>query len=260
MAFNASRQWQVWQKERRAKRLRIYGNQRRSQQRQWAVWALAGIASLWWLPIAAMLFAAACAPIPAHAASQATPSISSIPRVAIPHLAQPHRATLLRESRRVWGIAAPSASFAAQIHQESGWRTDASSPVGAVGLTQFMPATAAWMGSIQPDLAGAAPLNPTWAIRALVVYNHWLYKRLPAANACEQLAFALSAYNGGLGWALKRRARSPEPALCLGKTCNINPGITPANQAENQSYPQRILRRLEPVYAASGRWGQGACT
>jgi soluble lytic murein transglycosylase-like protein len=132
--------------------------------------------------------------------------------------------------------------------------------VGAVGLTQFMPATAAWMGTLQPDLAGPAPLNPTWAIRALVVYNHWLHQRLPAANACEQLAFALSAYNGGLGWALKRRARSPEPALCLGKSCNINPGITPANQAENQAYPQRILRRLEPVYAASGRWGMGACS
>ena len=254
MAFNASRQWQVWQKERRAKRLRIYGNQRSSQQRQWASWALTGM-TLFWFFIAAMFLAAACVPTTAHAASQATPIISSIPRAA-----EPHRATLLRESRRVWGIAAPSASFAAQIHQESGWRADARSPVGAVGLTQFMPATAAWMGSIQPDLAGAAPLNPTWAIRALVVYNHWLYKRLPAANACEQLAFALSAYNGGLGWALKRRARSPEPSLCLGKSCNINPGITTANQAENQAYPQRILRRLEPVYAASGRWGMGACS
>ena len=115
-----------------------------------------------------------------------------------------------------------------------------------------MPATAQWMGSVDPILADGASLNPTWAIRALVVYDKWLWDRLPAANACEQMAFAMSAYNGGLGWALKRRARSGEPGLCIGKTCAINPGITRANQHENETYPKRILLRIEPAYEAAG--------
>lgn len=186
-------------------------------------------------------------------------SVGGTPKaVQIPQAAHQYRLTLTREARRVWGLSAPVSSFAAQIHQESGWNANARSPVGALGLTQFMPATARWMGSVDPVLSGGASLNPTWAIRALVVYDKWLWDRLPSANACEQLAFAMSSYNGGLGWALKRRARSSEPGLCLGKTCAINPGITLANQHENETYPKRILLRIEPAYEAAG-WGLGAC-
>jgi len=66
-----------------------------------------------------------------------------------------------------WGLEAPVALFAAQVHQESGWREDARSPVGALGLAQFMPGTAAWIAQLYPaDLGDAAPLDALGAARS----------------------------------------------------------------------------------------------
>ena len=61
---------------------------------------------------------------------------------AIPAQAERYRALLIREARVVWGMDAPVATFAAQIHQESMWRSDAVSRAGAQGLAQFMPKAA----------------------------------------------------------------------------------------------------------------------
>ena len=52
----------------------------------------------------------------------------------IPTQAERYRALLIREARVVWGMDAPVATFAAQIHQESMWRADAVSRAGAQGL------------------------------------------------------------------------------------------------------------------------------
>lgn len=182
--------------------------------------------------------------------------VSAANAQGIPRDAQRHQATLKREAQRVWGLEAPVATFAAQIHQESRWREDARSPVGAVGLAQFMPATSNWIGGLYASLGDRAPTNPTWAIRALVTYDKWLADRVKSVNGCEQMAFALSAYNGGLGWVYKRQKLSPEPGRCFGATCDINPGVTPASQRENAHYPEVILRRYEPLYAG---WGAGSC-
>lgn len=176
---------------------------------------------------------------------------------AIPRDAQRHQATLKREAQRVWGIAAPVATFAAQVHQESRWRENAQSAVGAVGLAQFMPATGNWIGGLYASLGDRAPTNPTWALRALVTYDRWLADRIKADGACERMAFTLSAYNGGLGWVYKRQRLSNEPGQCFDATCAINPGVMPASQRENQHYPEVILRRYEPLYTA---WGAGSCS
>jgi soluble lytic murein transglycosylase-like protein len=202
----------------------------------------------------AMLLAIAC--LLSLAAVSCTSSLAHAD--TIPRAAQLYQLTLKREAQRVWGLDAPVATFAAQIHQESRWNASARSPVGALGLTQFMPATARWIGSTDAALANPAPLNPTWAIRALVSYDHWLAARIKAADDCQRMAFALSAYNGGLGWVYKRQQRSATPGVCLGSTCEINPGITAASQAENAHYPQVILHRFEPLYVAA-RWGAGSC-
>lgn len=179
----------------------------------------------------------------------------------IPHQAAQHKLQLRREAQRVWGVDAPVATFAAQIHQESRWRHDARSPVGAQGLAQFMPSTAEWIATIHSSgdgsLAGAHSMNPTWALRALVTYDKWLWVRIKADDDCQRMAYTLSAYNGGLGWVYKRQARSKQPGKCMGATCTINPGIHPANQRENEHYPRVILQRYEPLYAT---WGKGACS
>ena len=178
---------------------------------------------------------------------------------AVPRAAQHHRLTLRREAQRVWGLDAPVATFAAQIHQESRWRTNVRSHVGAEGLAQFMPKTAEWISGFDGDLSSNQPLNPAWALRALVVYDKWLFERVRGDDECNRMAFALSAYNGGLGWVNRRKARSANPGICLDETCRINPGITAANQRENERYPELILLRHEPLYETAVGWGRGVC-
>ena len=178
---------------------------------------------------------------------------------SIPREASEHRRELVRASRAVWGLDAPVASFAAQVHQESAWRSQARSRVGAQGLTQFMPATARWIAEAYPaDLHPPAPFEPAWSLRALARYDRFLFERVAGLDECERMAFAMSAYNGGLGWVNRRKAKSDTPSICFGATCDINPGITAANQRENAEYPRRILLMLEPIYVAAG-WGRGVC-
>ena len=49
----------------------------------------------------------------------------------IPRAAERHRAELIRVSRAVWGLEAPVAVFAAQVHTESWWRNGRVSSAGA---------------------------------------------------------------------------------------------------------------------------------
>jgi len=184
--------------------------------------------------------------------------IATAAHAQVPQDALRYRLELKRQAQLVWGLDAPVATFAAQIHQESRWRADARSPVGAQGLAQFMPVTASWISGAYPALGENAPFNPTWALRALVTYDKHLHARVAARDPCERMAFVLSAYNGGLGWVYKRQRVSSTPDVCLGATCEINPGITSANQRENAAYPRRILLQHEPLYRKAN-WGAGSC-
>lgn len=180
----------------------------------------------------------------------------------VPLAAQRHRAELTRNARAVMGLDAPVPLFAAQIHQESAWRDQVRSLAGAEGLAQFMPATAAWIAQRYPALAANEPFNPSWALRALVTYDAWLFARLRAANACERWAFALSAYNGGLGWVNRDKAlatRQGRDALVwFGSVEQVNAGRSAANWRENRGYPARILMVHQPRYVAAG-WGEAVC-
>jgi soluble lytic murein transglycosylase-like protein len=240
------RRWSAWVRMRDAMHWRAYDSQRSAQLRKGARTFLAALLSF----VAGLLATLVLAGVSgqARAADQ------------VPAAANRYKLTLKREAQRVWGLQAPVATFAAQVHQESRWRADARSPVGAHGLAQFMPATARWLPATAPadaHLAQVDTANPTWSLRALVVYNQWLHTRVRGADGCERMAYTLSAYNGGLGWVYKRQSRSNAPLQCLGQTCTINPGIHPANQAENEHYPRVILLRYEPLYAT---WGPGSCS
>jgi soluble lytic murein transglycosylase-like protein len=177
----------------------------------------------------------------------------------IPREAYQYRADLIRNARFVWGLDAPVATMAGQVHQESAWRERAQSPYAA-GLAQFTPATAEWISGVyRSELAGADPFSPVWALRALVRYDRHLWERVKVYDSgCDRFLFALSDYNGGPGWRIKRQKLSPSPGS-FAVTGFINPGVRPANQHENQSYPQRIVFRHQPLYVAAG-WGLGVCT
>ena len=119
----------------------------------------------------------------------------------VPPEAHRYRLTLVREAQRAWGLDAPVAALAAQVHQESGWRPDAVSRVGARGMAQFMPATATWWCAREGiSSADCQPHNPTWALRALVGYDLHLYERAPPRmGRYDRLWLALRGYNGGEG-------------------------------------------------------------
>lgn len=172
-----------------------------------------------------------------------------------PRESLPYQRDLIRNARAVWGMMAPIATFAGQIHQESTWRADIVSHAGAEGLAQFMPATAKWIAGAYPqELGENQPRNPSWALRGLVRYDKHLWDRQAKWNTeCDRMKFTLSDYNGGSGWRMKRQQRSSDPGS-FEITGIINPGITSGNQRENQEYPQRIIHRWQPLYQP---WGPG---
>jgi len=181
----------------------------------------------------------------------------------IPQAAKSYQRTLIRTTHAFWGLDAPVATFAAQIHQESHWRADARSPVGAEGLAQFMPATSDWFAELYPSHLGERqPYNPGWAMRAMVLYDKWLHARIQAASPCEKWAMVLSAYNGGLGWVYrdKRLASSKglDSLVWFDSVERVNAGRSTANWNENRGYPRKILLRWEPLYERAA-WGNGVC-
>lgn len=177
-------------------------------------------------------------------------------RAQVPPEAQRYRAELVRAAHAQWGLQAPIAALAAQVHQESSWKPEAVSAVGARGLAQFMPATATWWCA-QEGVAPKAcqPHNPTWALRALVGYDKWLYDRTPARyGARERMWVALRGYNGGLGhW----QAEAAATGLARPTTAEVDAACGRARRhvshcRENLGYPARILNTLQARYAT---WG-----
>ncbi len=194
----------------------------------------------------------------------------------IPRAALKYRADLTRAAHAVWGLDAPIAALAAQIHQESGWNPEAVSRVGARGMAQFMPATARWWCDKNGlSAAECQPTNPVWAMRALVGYDRWLFERVRGNSEFDRLWAALRGYNGGLGhWqqeaatvrpADRNKRSSPLPLLPLGEGWDEVSRLAvdaacgkarrhPSFCAENLGYPRRILTILQPRYLS---WGRG---
>ncbi len=185
----------------------------------------------------------------------------------VPPAAYGHQHVQRQQAQAVWGLNAPMATLAAQVHQESGWNCDARSWVGAVGCTQFMPATANDMAKRYPDsLYPPNPRNPRWAFRAQAQYMLDLKNgrgARGAANDCERMAFALAAYNGGEGWVLRDRAVSDASGkprgVFFGAAQYANAGRRADFKKENADYPERILLRIEPRYIKAG-FGKGSCS
>jgi len=174
---------------------------------------------------------------------------------AEPAAAKQYQRLVTREARAQGGMDAPVAMFAGQIEQESGWNPNAKSPF-AEGLAQFTPDTARWISKAYDDLAGPAPFNPGWAVRALIRYDLGLFARYAGSGPnCDGWAFALSAYNGGAGWVARDRDRTREqggdPSRWFGNTERWSDRGKSAF-AENRGYPRSILLSRQYHYQS---WG-----
>lgn len=187
-------------------------------------------------------------------------------RVDIPPQAAMYRLWVEQAASEQWGVSAPTARLAAQLHQESLWQARAKSRVGAIGIAQFMPATAKWIAERFPDQLGQFdPWDPRQSIRGAAIYDRWLYDRVrPMAgglDACSRWAFTLRGYNGGAGWVSRERKLAdragddPDNWLAV-EAHNARAGWA---HHENTRYPRRILLVLEPAYIAAGWAGKAVC-
>ena len=188
-------------------------------------------------------------------------------RVHIPESAAMYRLWVNAAAGEVFGVDAPEARLAAQLHQESAWRSRARSPVGAQGMAQFMPATASWIAEKFPERLGQFdPWDPRQAILAAAVYDRYLLDRVQPIGAtpltkCSRWAFALRAYNGGEKYLRLERLQ----AAATGADANDWTAVaghrrrSAAAHRENTHYPRRILLVLEPAYLAAGWSGQAVC-
>ena len=165
---------------------------------------------------------------------------------------------MTKSAWRVFGPSAPLPFLAAQIHQESSWRTDAISRANAKGLAQFTPGTAEDMARLHPEeCAPANPFSPKWAFTCRDRYMYKL-KGLVSnehTNNCTDWALAARSYNGGYGWIKKDRAmakansQDPDNWQVLEF---YNAGRSTANFHENIEYPVRIYK-LQDRYSD---WGE----
>lgn len=184
------------------------------------------------------------------------PDVGEPDPMLVPLPARPYQRTMIRESRAVWGITAPTALFGAQIQTESAWRPGAHS-IYAAGLSQFIPSTADMMERKYPELGNDGPLNPQWAIRALVRYDHDIYRgrfvnAVPPASECDKWGFVLSGYNGGEGWISRDRAQCEQRAGCdpsrwYGHVERYTTRSA-SNAQQNREYMKRIELQYQPLY------------
>ena len=155
--------------------------------------------------------------VSASAAAPAPPA--SNPGFVVPAGASRWKRTIIGEWRFYFGLEADVSVPFSQIMAESRFRDDAVSHAGAMGLSQFMPATAKGFqrsGRLQELCAeaGGCPFSPAWAIRAMSMYDADEYADAAyAATEDDRLAFALTAYNGGRGWVRKERTAAHDRGL-----------------------------------------------
>lgn len=191
----------------------------------------------------------------------ATPMVAHSADVSIPDASVRYRMQLERAAGEQWGINAPVARVAAQLHQESSWNPAARSPY-AQGLAQFTPRTAAWIPQICPSIGAPDPWDPTWSIHAAICYDGWLLDRAPGTTACDRWAMTLSAYNGGESARDRERAAAYEarddPQRWFGQV-ERHRSRSVAAWSENRTYVRRILLLLEPAYIEAGWPGSRAC-
>ena len=136
----------------------------------------------------------------------------------------------------------------AQAIAESGLNTNATSPVGAMGIGQFMPYT--WRDmQRQLGISGSA-YNAQLNIQAQAYYMRQLRGQFKAQRPeFDKHSLALASYNAGLGNILK--AQKYENSLLYEPMIKHLPKVTGHHSVETRQYVERIWRnvkQLEGIY------------
>jgi soluble lytic murein transglycosylase-like protein len=107
------------------------------------------------------------------------------------------------------------------VRVESAFRERAVSHVGALGLTQLMPATAA---ELQPGITRAEIFDRDTNLRLGFRYFRWLLRHYDG-----NVELALHAYNRGPGTVARIRAKGGDPANGYADKVLGRPGASPVN-------------------------------
>lgn len=139
-------------------------------------------------------------------------------------------------------------AWLAQLWAESRHRTDATSPVGACGIAQFMPATWLEVGR-QYGLAPGTSCRDLVAVEVGAFYMRRLRGSFPiAANEEERQRMTRAAYNAGPGHIVKaRRLCDAETWM---ETAECLPRITGRHAEETRGY----VARIDQLIACKGKF------
>ncbi|MDE2667530.1 MAG: transglycosylase SLT domain-containing protein [Acidobacteriota bacterium] len=141
--------------------------------------------------------------------------------------------------------------LAARTWVESNFRTDAVSPVGAAGWSQFMPLT--WQeesARTDPSCSGVPATDPACSARAQIRYTRMLRRMVAVRSLTIQDLKAKQdiAYNGGIGNLWKEERACARRSGCDSRRWwGHVEGVClrhPAACRENRAYPVKINRVL----------------
>lgn len=120
------------------------------------------------------------APAAAPRAAAAAPSAARrYPDLPARLLRTPERLALIPSFERwsaTYGL--PVELLMALSYQESGWRNTAVSSVGALGVGQLLPTTAAWLATSVVRVPSLDPANPDDNIRMSAAFLSWLHRQM----------------------------------------------------------------------------------
>lgn len=128
----------------------------------------------------------------------------------------------------------------AQLIQESRLNPLAKSPVGALGIAQFMPQT--WVEVCKAlNFKGVEPTNPKYAIPAAAYYMGQLLEQWHADRPdIDRYCLALASYNAGFG-NLSKAQKSAGMAHSYAEIIAALPKITGKHAVETKGYATRIF-------------------
>jgi len=136
----------------------------------------------------------------------------------------------------------------AQLVAESRLNTNATSPVGAMGLGQFMPDT--W-SQVRKELglpANASAYTSQYNIQAHAYYMNYLRSQFKKPRPeVDRHSLALASYNAGLGNILKAQAKGGN-SLLYSPMAKALPLVTGHHSIETTTYVKRIWEYVE-VYS-----------
>ncbi len=187
----------------------------------------------------------------------AQPKFVTETREYIPRAADSYKRNFIRIHRHYFGMDAPIALLAAQIHQESAWNQRAKSKYASC-LSQLTPETEQWLKTnFSKYLAGEGGImNPVFCIKAQGLYTRWLGTKIVANDECHKWSFILASYNGGHGWTLRDKNLAEQKGLDRNaRWDHVELHSDRADWAfeENRGYPRKIIGELQLLYKDWGR-------